>query len=182
MRSSRLLASAAVLAALATFLACERKEDGYRTGSKGRSGDASWLVKAAVASQTEIEASRLAQAKSTSNEIRQFADHMIEDHTKVNGDAADLAKKKGISLPTSLDEEHRKAVASLAEYTGAEFDKKFSGMMVTDHEKAVSLFESHGDSSDADVKAFVDKTLPTLKHHLEMARDLKGKIGTPKAD
>jgi putative membrane protein len=66
---------------------------------------------------------------------------------------------------------------------GAEFDRKYADTMVDEHEKAVSLFESHANSTDADVKAFVDKTLPTLRHHLQMARDLKNKLsGTPKAD
>ena len=86
--------------------------------------------------------------------------------------------------PTRPGEKTQKSIADLAEQSGAEFDRKFADTMVSDHEKAVSLFESNGkDAKDADVKAYVDKTLPTLKHHLQMARDLKTKVsGTPKAD
>jgi putative membrane protein len=189
MRTSKWLTFAALALGLATLFACERKDDGYRSsGSKNRSTEprgmsgTSWLQQAAEANLAEIDAGRLAGSKSTNNDVKQFGLHMVEDHSKANIDLTELAVKKGITLPTRPDEKHTKAAADLADLSGAEFDKKYADMMVADHEQAVGLFEANGNSSDADVKAFADKTLPTLKHHLQMARDLKGKVGTPKAD
>lgn len=50
--------------------------------------------------------------------------------------------------------------------------------MVKDHEKAVQLFERENRTSkDADVKAFVEKTLQTLREHLQMVRDTAAKVG-----
>ena len=47
--------------------------------------------------------------------------------------------------------------------------------MVKDHEKDVAEFEEEAkDGSDADVKAWANKTLPTLKKHLEMAKAAPG--------
>ena len=48
-------------------------------------------------------------------------------------------------------------------------------MMLKDHEKDVSEFEKQSTKgTDADVKAFAGKTLPTLQEHLTMARALPG--------
>jgi putative membrane protein len=62
--------------------------------------------------------------------------------------------------------------------SGADFDKAFAAGMVSDHKKAVEAFEKEAsDGTDADVKAFVSKTLPTLKSHLSMAEDLQNSVG-----
>jgi putative membrane protein len=198
MRISKLLTLGALLAGLAALFACDRRDDGNRT-SRTRSGeprstdyrtpdgrstaaDTSWLAQAAEANLAEIETGRLAESKASNADVKQFGQHMAEDHQKANAQLGDLAKKKGMTLPTRPDDLHTKAAADLADLSGADFDRKYMDMMVTDHEKAVSLFESHTDASDADVKAFAEKTLPTLKHHLQMAKDVRGKLGTPKAD
>jgi putative membrane protein len=45
--------------------------------------------------------------------------------------------------------------------------------MVADHEEAVAIFETEVEKgSNPDLKAFAKKTLPTLKHHLQMAKAL----------
>ena len=185
MRTSKMLLIPALVLGLATLFACERKDDGYGARTPGRSttSDSSWLVKASEANLAEIETGRLAEAKGSNAEVKQFGKHMVEDHSKSNSELSALARKKGITLPTRPDEKHLKAASDLADLGGGEFDRKYADMMVGDHEDAVSLFESNGNSTDPDVKAFADKTLPTLKHHLQMARDLKGKLNaTPKAD
>ena len=56
---------------------------------------------------------------------------------------------------------------------GGNVDKKYIHEMVEDHEDTVKLFEKASKSEDADVAAFAQKTLPTLQHHLQMAKDLK---------
>jgi len=61
--------------------------------------------------------------------------------------------------------------------SGAEFDRKYMEAMVKDHEKDVAAFERESTSgSDADLKAWAAKTLPTLREHLQMARDINMKV------
>jgi putative membrane protein len=49
--------------------------------------------------------------------------------------------------------------------------------MVEDHEKDVAAFDATAKNGvDADVKAFAAKTLPTLRMHLEMIREIQGKM------
>ena len=68
------------------------------------------------------------------------------------------------------------AAALIAKKDGAAFDAAFKTKMVADHEKVIKLFTTESTSGkDADLKAFATKTLPTLKHHLEMAKQLPTK-------
>src|SRR5262245_46982074 len=154
MRTARMLLIPALALSLASLMACERKDDGGygRSGSKdkpttdmGRSAtsDSSWLVKAAEANLAEIETGRLAATKGSTSDVKQFGTHMVEDHTKSNTELSVLAKKKGITVPTRPDEKHLKAAGDLADLGGAEFDRKYADMAVSDHEDAVSLFEKN---------------------------------------
>ncbi len=47
--------------------------------------------------------------------------------------------------------------------------------MVKDHEKDIAEFEkASGEVKDADLKKFIDDTLPVMKRHLEMVKKLEG--------
>ena len=51
-------------------------------------------------------------------------------------------------------------------------------MMVADHEKAIALFENAStNAAGADARKLAADTLPTLREHLQAARDLQGKLG-----
>jgi len=63
--------------------------------------------------------------------------------------------------------------------TGAALDRAFIDHAVTEHEKTIALFESEAkDGSDAELKAWAGKTLPTLREHLKAAQDLRSKLQT----
>ena len=58
--------------------------------------------------------------------------------------------------------------------TGKNFDKDFMNMMVKDHKATIDDFEKASkNTKDPDVKAWVDKTLPTLRMHLDSAKAIQ---------
>jgi uncharacterized protein (DUF305 family) len=62
--------------------------------------------------------------------------------------------------------------------SGAEFDRAYIKMMVSDHKKDVSVFEKQSTrAADPDLKAFAGKTLPTLQQHLQMVQALDANQG-----
>ena len=65
----------------------------------------------------------------------------------------------------------------LSERKGSSFDRHYADSIgVKAHQDTIKLFQKEVDKgSDADVKAWASKTLPTLQHHLEMAQALKTK-------
>lgn len=66
------------------------------------------------------------------------------------------------------------AVQELNALTGTQFDTAYTQMMVMDHQNAVALFERGAASSDADVKSFATKHLPTLRNHLQQIQSIAG--------
>lgn len=137
------------------------------------SQDRNFLMDAAMGGMMEVELGRLAVQNGASDAVKQFGQRMVDDHSKANTELMSLATSKGITLPTELDEKHRAHVTKLSGKTGADFDREYSKMMLSDHNKDVSAFEKQSTKgADPDLKAFATRTLPTLQEHLQMAKAL----------
>lgn len=147
---------------------------GEQTGMANLSSqDRDFVMDAAMGGLLEVELGRVAAQKGMSDAVKQFGQRMVDDHSKANTELMTLASGKGITLPTALDEKHQKDVTKLSAMSGAEFDRAYSKMMLSDHNKDVSEFEKQSTKgTDADLKAFASKTLPTLQEHLQMAKTL----------
>jgi putative membrane protein len=75
---------------------------------------------------------------------------------------------------TLKDQENTNKMMGLS---GDAFDREYMNMMVKDHEKAVKDFEKVSTKAkDPDVRAFAAKTLPTLREHLQQARDIQSRV------
>ena len=124
----------------------------------------------------EVELGAKAAQMGTSPDVKTFGNHMVNDHSKADAELKDLASRKGVTLPTQLDSDHRKKIEDLTKLSGAKFDSEYAKDMVDDHEEDVSEFEKASkDLKDPDLRQWAAKTLPTLKSHLEMAKDVKAK-------
>jgi len=143
--------------------------------SKLARADITFLTKAAQAGHAEVESSKLAVSKAVNTQVKGFAQQMIDDHGKAGSELASLAASKGVKLPDGPSVMQKTKIKLLAARDGAAFDRQYAGGMgVAAHEDTVKLFQKAvREAKDADVKAFATKTLPTLEHHLKMARELK---------
>ncbi|MDB6087455.1 MAG: putative outer membrane protein [Gammaproteobacteria bacterium] len=139
--------------------------------------DQSFVKQAALDGMTEVELGNVAAEKAASDDAKTFAAHMVKDHSKANDELATLAKSKNLKVPTQLDVKHRAMIDALKMKSGASFDAAYAKNMVSDHNKAISLFTKETQSSDPDLAAFATKTLPVLKEHKKMADALNAKVG-----
>lgn len=135
--------------------------------------DTDFVTKAAQAGMAEVAAGRMAEKQGHSAATKAFGQRMVADHTKA-GDALKVAaQKSGARVPTTMSDAQKEAGEKLAGLSGAAFDDAYAAQMVKDHEEAVALFDKESTSgSDADLRAFAGKTLPTLQEHLKMAKAL----------
>lgn len=132
-----------------------------------------FLTQAASNGMFEVEAGKLAQQRATNQEVKNFAQMMVNDHTAANKELRALAQSKNITLPDSMGQDHMDHMRDLREAQGAEFDREYMDKMESTHNEAVTLFEdSAEDLEDAEVKAFASKTLPKLRQHHERAQQL----------
>ncbi|HEY8332424.1 MAG TPA: DUF4142 domain-containing protein [Tardiphaga sp.] len=135
---------------------------------------ADFVKEVAISDMFEIESNRMAQDKGNAAE-KKFASMMVTDHTKTSTELKALVSggKVKAELPAGLDESHQKKLDTLKAKTGKDFSSEFDSMQVSAHKDAVSLFERYARGGDnAELKNWAGKTLPALKHHLEMAQDL----------
>lgn len=140
-------------------------------------GDLAFMNDAAPGGMAEVEMGRLAVKQAASKDVKAFAERMIADHSKAGAELKALAQQKKVMLPAEILPKHKEIVEKLSKLNGAEFDKEYVKAMVADHEKDVTAFEAQAKGSvDADVKAFAEKTLPTLKMHQQMIRDIAAKM------
>ena len=139
--------------------------------------DKSFLKDAAEGGNAEVSASQVALAQSGSADVKTFAQMMVDDHGKAGTELKGLADQKGVKVSDTPTITKKTEIKLLSERKGSSFDQHYADSIgVKAHEDTIKLFQKEVDKgSDADVKAWASKTLPTLQHHLEAAQALKAK-------
>lgn len=145
------------------------------SGSKLSASDEHFVKKAAEGGMAEVELGQLAQQKAESSDVKQFAQRMVDDHSKANDQLKQLAQQNGVTLPTSLSAKDQADKDRLSKLSGEQFDKAYMHHMVMDHKKDVAEFKKESTSAqDPSVKSFASQTLPTLQSHLQEAQRVWG--------
>ena len=136
-----------------------------------------FFTHAAQDGEAEIELGKVAQEKAADAKVKEFGARMQKDHGNANSELRAITAKKGIVVPGGPGP-HAAMKAKLEKLQGAAFDQAYMRAMVEDHAKAVKEFEMATKSPDADVKAFAEKTLPTLREHLRIAQEVNKAVGS----
>lgn len=146
--------------------------------------DKQFLRDAAMGGLEEVELGKLAVEKGGIDAVKQFGQKMVDDHSKANAEVKKVASAENINVPDALDAKHQARIDKLSRLSGAAFDRAYVKDQVKDHEQVVREFQNEArNGSDAAVKEFASRTLPTLQEHLTMAKDLsKGKNEQASAD
>lgn len=148
-------------------------------GQRGQltSSDFKFVKDATRGGMEEVQLGELAQQKAGSPAVREFGQRMVTDHQKANNDLKQIVQKKGALIPVSLTHSETSTLEHLQKLSGAEFDKAYISDMVKDHKTDVKEFEKATKNlSDPELKAFAEKTLPTLQEHLRQAQDLEAQL------
>jgi putative membrane protein len=182
-----LIPSVAALAALGAgwCTAAESTDNGqpFDTTASPQLAPQAFIDQAASAGMLEVKSSQLALTKGVDQQVRNFAQQMIDDHQKANRELQQLAARKGWNVKPDLASEDQKQLNKLQGYTGDEFSKQYAKLQASAHDDAVALFQRGSrELTDSDLRQFARKYLPTLEHHQQMARDLKGEEKNAKAE
>jgi putative membrane protein len=138
--------------------------------------DTAFVKQASAGGLAEVSMGKLGAEKGASDDVKTFGQTMVDDHTKAGDELKTIAAGKSIPVSTAPMPADAEAAAMIGKKDGAAFDAAFKTKMVADHEKVIKLFTTESTTGkDPELKAFATKTLPTLKHHLEMAKQLPAK-------
>jgi putative membrane protein len=144
-------------------------------------GDQRIVMDMAHANIAEIEAGKLALSKSQDDNVKAFAQQMIDDHGKALAEVEALAKERGLTLPTEPDKKHKAMAAKLEKLSGDAFNREYMKQAgVSDHKKVYALLQKHHkNAKDPEVKDLAGKMLPTVEQHLKSAQQMaSAKNGT----
>ncbi len=140
--------------------------------------DKTFLMNSAEGSMAEITMSKLALQKSKNEDVKQYAQKMIDDHTTLMNNMKPIADKMGVQPPTKLNPSHQAEAARLKSMSGEKFDKEYITAMVGDHHKDLGEFTTEQNTTqDPDLKAAVTQGTPIIKMHVDMIDQIAQKKG-----
>ncbi len=135
--------------------------------------DKTFLKKATQGSNFEIQTAQLALQKSSSDDVKQFALQMIDDHTKLNEQMKPVASQAGVEPPTGLSKKDEKLYNQLKTMSGNAFDKMYIQTMVADHKEDLKEFKNEASNGQLpDEKSAASQGAQVVDMHLQKAQQL----------
>ena len=133
---------------------------------------------AAAAAQSdayEIDAARVAQLQAQDQNIRAFADQMIKDHMQTSQSFKAAVAKAGLPPPPDgPNADQARMLSALQSMKGTDFDKAYVVQQVVAHQGAVAVEQEYVDKgTEPNLKYAATTSLPLIRHHLAMARQLE---------
>lgn len=136
-----------------------------------------------TANQIDVDYGKVALEKSENEDVRHFAQTMIQDHEAIIKSASDLAEKLGVTPednPTSqsLLEGQKVQNEAVSGLTGLEYDKAYINNEVAYHEAVIDAVKTVliPNTQNEELKGALESVMPNLEHHLEMAKEARERI------
>lgn len=137
---------------------------------------AGFAVRTALSDIYEMEAGRIALQRSQDNDVRRFAQMMIDDHGRTSNEVRAMLAQQAVAvdLPRDPDEEVTSRLNALRSAPAETFDQTYVDQQIQAHETALALLRDHARSGDNQVfRDWANRTAPAIENHLQMARGLK---------
>jgi predicted outer membrane protein len=104
----------------------------------GRPDAGAFIAEMAEHGMAEVQLGKLAAERASNADVKEFAQMMVQDHSKANEELKKIAGQLKVTSPTSLNQKHQALAAKLAKLQGAEFDREYMAQMVLGHEEVVN--------------------------------------------
>jgi putative membrane protein len=151
-----------------------------QTSPAGAPNDLQIAMIVVTADNVDIAAGKLAAKKTSNPKVKEFAELMVRDHTSMNDQAAQLAKKLNVtpeesSTSRSLKSEGDKTLAKLRGLSGAAFDKAYIDNEVTYHESVIKAVDDTliPNAKNSELKALLESGRPIFVSHLNHAKEVQ---------
>ena len=142
-----------------------------KAGKEAKIANETFVRAADQINLAEMKLGKIAEENAKSDAVKKFGTQTVIDHSLMNKELRKITLKQGITLTDKLDARHQALLDTLSTLKEVAFDKAYTKDMVAGHKKAIELFENEAkNGQDADVKAWAEKCLPTLREHLKLAQ------------
>lgn len=132
--------------------------------------DQSFLAKAIADGDAEVQLGQLAEQKSQSNDVKQFAQKMVSDHSQMGEKwFKPVAKQLGVAESKSHDKKDKKLIAKLETLSGPQFDTEYIQAMVKDHKEDMKNFTEEAQATqDPNMKQVAQQGANIIQQHLQL--------------
>jgi putative membrane protein len=153
-------------------------QDPMQSGSSAASAkDKLFVTKAMQGSMAEVQLGQLASQNASSQQVKDFGQKMVDDHTKLNEQMKPVAAQLGITPPTSVSPKQQALMTKLQGLNGAAFDKAYVDAMVADHKEDDKDFKAEETSGkNMQVKDAATQGEPVIAEHLQMIEQIQQKM------
>jgi putative membrane protein len=137
-----------------------------------------------AANTADIETGGLAARQASSKEVRELGQSFADAHTSVRQQGRDLARKLGVTPASPAGDksaaEHAAVIARLKGLKGAEFDRAWLDHEIAFHQAVIDAVTKTllPATRNSELKAFEEKVAPAFVGHMEMAKNLRAKLGS----
>jgi putative membrane protein len=138
-----------------------------------------FMTKAAAKTMYELEVSRLAADRAIDPRVRTYAQSMVVRQTQFTNELVALMSARGVAPPKGLSPEKATKLHKLASLKPSPaFDQGYVRVVgIEDHEANIAMLEQgRRVATDAELKAWIDRTLPALRRQLSVAQNLAGSL------
>jgi len=145
------------------------------TGPTGQTfGDQAFVAKALEGGVAEVQLGQLAEQKSQSNDVKQFAQKMVADHSQMGEKwFKPVAKQMGVSEPKGPSKKDKKLIEKLQGLSGPQFDTEYIQAMVKDHKADLKDFQNEAQmAQDPSVKQIAQQGTTIIQQHLQLIEQI----------
>jgi predicted outer membrane protein len=137
--------------------------------------------------KAEVELAKMAVEHSKNDEVKQFAEQMVKDHSQMvdklqqfvgSHEPNDRRSQIERRINERCAESMRKELESK---TGHEFDAAYVGSQIGGHMQMLAAVEVLSDETSGDLQSMVKDAKPVVEKHLKQAKDLMEKSNTRQA-
>jgi putative membrane protein len=135
-----------------------------------------FVKKALQGGMAEVQLGQLALQKSSNDDVKKFAQRMVDDHTKLGEQMQPVAQQMNVKIPDSPSKKDKATMAKLQALNGDAFDKAYIKDMVKDHEKDQKDFKHESETAtNPDLKQVATQGEQVITEHLQMIKQIAQK-------
>jgi len=164
-----------ILAAVCCISLCSISVLAQKKAMGAAMTDQQFIDLAAQTDMVEANLGQLAQTAASSQQVKDYAQTLVTDHTADFQQLHTLAQQASLTVPDAIDSEHDKAMIDpFQKLKGAAFDRRYTQDMIAGHTKVLAIYKKEAaDAQNPAVRSYAQQTLPTLEKHLSGAKDLE---------
>jgi len=135
--------------------------------------DQAFVRKALEGGAVEVQLGQLAQQKSQSEDVKQFGQKMVEDHTQLAEQMKPIAQQLGVKEPKGPSKKDKQLIAKLEGLSGPQFDEAYIQAMVKDHKEDLKEFKDEAQAAqNQNVKQAAQQGAGVISQHLQLIQQI----------